>query len=193
MKRFFKLSIITGLLHLSSCSVLEQAQEVQRFIQCDFALEKIQVLEVGGLQVANLKSPEDIGFLNMMSLTNQVLNGTLPAKISIGIRASNNNTATASVAGFEWKLLMKGENYLNGEIDRSVEVLPQSTAVFPVNVEMDLFKVLQRESVSTLLNFVFSENKAQELKNMGIGLKIKPYYKVGAEIQKYPGYLEIEF
>lgn len=191
MKYLSKLLAIVMLVHMSSCSVLEQAQEVQRFIQCDFSLANIQVLEVGGIQISTIKSPEDIGFLSMMSLGQQVMNNSLPAKLSIGLKATNNNTSTASVTGMEWKLLLKDQDYLGGEINDEVEILANSSSVFPVNVNVDLFTIFEKESLQQMLGFAFSENKAEELKNMGVGIKIKPFYKVGSDIQKYPGWLSI--
>lgn len=180
-----------GFIQFTSCSVLEQAQEVQRFIQCDFKLDNIQVLEFGGVKISEVKNIDEIGFLTMMSLGNQIMNGSLPARISIGLKATNTNPATASIAGLGWKILMKEQDFLAGEINNSVVVQPNSSTVFPVAIDLDLYKLMESESLPAMLNFVFAENKAEELKKMGVGIKIKPYYKVGGEIQKYPGYLNI--
>ena len=193
MKIQLSIFILCAILLFSSCSVLEQAQNVQRFIECEFTLDNIHVVEIGGIKVSALKSPDDIGFLGMMSLTNQLFSGSLPAKLTIDLKASNNNSSMASIAGMEWKILMKEEDFLAGEINELIEVQPNSSTVFPVHVNLDILQLFQSETLPQLLNFVFSDNKAEELKKMGVGVQIKPYYRVGSVIQKYPGYLNINF
>jgi len=193
MKKQLGILIVFVILLFSSCSVLEQAQNVQRFIECEFTLDNIHVVEIGDIKVSTLKSPDDIGFLGMMSLTNQLFSGSLPAKLTIDLKASNNNSSMASITGMEWKILMKEEDFLAGEINDIIEVQPYSSTVFPVHVNLDILQLFQSETLPQLLNFVFSDNKAEELKNMGVGVQIKPYYRVGSVIQKYPGYLNINF
>jgi len=193
MKTQLSIFFLCAIMLFSSCSVLEQAQNIQRFIECEFTLDNIHVVEIGGIKVSSLKSPDDIGFLGMMSLTNQLINGSLPARISIELKASNNNSSMASIAGMEWKILMKEEDFLAGEINDYIEVQPNSSTVFPVHVDLDILQLFQSETLPQLLNFVFSDNKAEELKKMSVGIQIKPYYRVGSVIQKYPGYLNIDF
>lgn len=172
---------------------MEQAQNAQRFAECEFTLDNIHVVDIGGIQVSTLNSPDDIGFLSMMSLTNQLINGSLPARITIDLKAANHNSLVASIAGMEWKILMKEEDFLSGEINDLIEVEPFSSTVFPVHIDLDILQLFQSETLPQILNFIFSDNKTEELKNMGVGIQIKPYYKVGSVIQKYPGYLNIEY
>lgn len=192
MRQLVILFLFVGVVHLTSCSILEQAQETQRFVQCDFSLANIEVIEVGGLNIQNLQNPEEIGFLSMMSLTQQVINGSLPVNLNIGIRAKNNNVAAASITGMDWKLLLNNEDFLGGVLDKVVKIQPNSSSVFPVNVNLDLFTIFKSQNLQQLLNFAFSDNKAQELKNMGVGVKIKPHYLVGSEVQKLPAWLSIQ-
>ena len=185
--------ILIVILFFSGCTVLEQAQNAQRFAECEFTLDNIHVVDIGGIQVSTLNSPDDIGFLSMMSLTNQLINGSLPARITIDLKAANHNSLVASIAGMEWKILMKEEDFLSGEINDLIEVEPFSSTVFPVHIDLDILQLFQSETLPQILNFIFSDNKTEELKNMGVGIQIKPYYKVGSVIQKYPGYLNIEY
>ena len=107
MKIVFKLFIVIGLLNFSSCEVLEQAQQYGRFMQCDFSLNNIEILEVGGVNISALKKPEELGMITILGLTNQVMNGSLPAKIRVNLNAKNNNAEKASIAGLDWQLMLK--------------------------------------------------------------------------------------
>lgn len=191
MIRLFALFTLLVMLTTSSCSILEQAQEYERFIQCEFSLNSIEILEVGGVEVSAFEKPSEIGMLTMMSLTQQLLSGTMPAKMSISLNAKNNNAAKASIMGMDWQLFVKENQLLNGEVNRYVEVQPGSVTVFPITTTIDILKIIESKSLDQVLNFVFSNNKEKELGELGLAVKIRPHYKVGSEIRKSPAYLTI--
>ena len=56
MKSRLIVLMVSILLVTNSCSILEQAQEYERFIQCDFKLANIQVLEISGVDISSLNN-----------------------------------------------------------------------------------------------------------------------------------------
>jgi hypothetical protein len=191
MKRIFGIVALSIIIHLNSCEVLDQLHEYERFIQCSFTLQNIRVLEISGIDISSLDKRSDLGFTEMMTITQALLSGSFPAKISVDLKATNNNSEKAGIAGMDWKILMKEEEMLSGMVDRAVEILPQSSTDFPVKMEVDLISLLQSESLPKIMAFVFGEKKREDLREIGVGIKIKPYYKSGSEIKKYPGYISI--
>ena len=190
-KRF--LIVFFGLVFFfQSCSVLEQMQEYQRFIKCNFSLSNIEVLEIGQVDLSSLKDKGDISMLDMISITNQLFSGEFPAKLSVNLKAANNDIQTASIAGLDWKILMEGQEMVSGLVDREVVVPAQSSSTFPVIVQVDLIKLLRSESLPTIMAFAFGNNQYEEISKLGAEIKIKPYYKTKSGIEKYPGYLTIK-
>jgi hypothetical protein len=192
IKRFVIPFIAVIVVGIQSCSVLEQAQEYERFIQCDFSIATVDVKEIAGIAIDDLESPDDLGIGQMMMITQQLFAGSFPAKIEIGLKAANHNSEQASVAGLEWIAMLKEEELLSGYVEDEVIVPPNGNTVFPVIAEVDLMNLLQSDSFRDIGDFVFSGDKKAELRDLGASLKIKPYYEVGGNIQKYPGYLTIE-
>lgn len=193
MKNFFKIFTALFLLSVSSCGVLDQAAEYKRFIQCDFAIADIRITEIGGVRITLNTRPEDINMFQMMALTQSVMTGSLTAKSEITLRATNHSTAKAAIAGMDWVIMMKEQEYLTGSLDHTVEILPESSGDFKVKAKVDLLKILNAGSLNTALDFAFSNNRKEVLKKAGIMVKIRPYYKTGGAIQKYPGFITVSY
>jgi len=171
--------------------MLEQMSEINRFAQCDFSVNSVQIVDLGGVNVKKYSSASDIDFMEMLSLGQQLITGELPATLTVDIKATNNQMSKASISGLEWQLFMKNENYGAGKLNRYVEVLPGSTTVFPVNVKFDLMKLLASENLQSIIDLVFDIENKEKLQKLDIMLKVKPYYKAGDKIKEYPGYLTI--
>lgn len=180
------------LISFNSCSILEQAHEYERFIQCDFNLSGIKVLEINGIDISTMHSNGEIGMMDMMAISKQIFSSNFPATLSINLKASNKDAQQASIAGLDWKILMDGEELVSGLVDREVVVKPQSSTTFPVIVELDLLKLLRSESLGKIMAFAFGRNQYEEISKLGAEIKIKPYYKTNSGIKKYPGYLTIK-
>ncbi|MBL6944970.1 MAG: hypothetical protein ISR56_11470 [Bacteroidales bacterium] len=190
MKKLFALFIFLVIIS-SSCEVLEQISEVNRFAQCDFSIRNVQITKLGEIDVSKYKSASDLGFTEMLLLGQQLLSSELPAVLSVDIMAMNNQTSKAAISGLQWQLLMKDEQYGGGKLNQYVEVLPGHTTNFPVHVEFNLLKLLASENLQSIINLVFDIENKEKLKKLDIVLKVKPYYKYGNSIREYPGYLTI--
>lgn len=182
---------IVFLTGLHSCTVLDQAQEYQRFIQCDFSLYTVRVLDVNGIDVMNISKPEDIPFLQLMSLSQTVMSGSLPATISVEFNAKNNQAEKASISGVQWRIMLKEKEFLSGMLDKSVEVHGNSQTVFPVKTDIDILKLAQSKSLNQVWDLVFATDKKKALQEMGVSFQIKPMYKVAGEVFEYPGFIAI--
>lgn len=190
MKKFialFSILIIT----VTSCDVLNQVGEVSRFAQCDFSIYDVKITQIGNLNVSKYKSASDFGFQEMLSLGQQMLTGDMPAKLSVGIRAKNNQSSKAAISGLQWHVLMKNEEYGSGKLNKYVEVLPGQSTNFTVGLDFDLLKLLKSENLQSLLDLVFDIKNKEKLAKLDILLKVKPYYKVGSNTQEYPGFINI--
>ena len=175
----------------SSCDVLNQFGEVKRFAQCDFYISNVQIVNLGGIDVSKYNSSSDFGFTEMLMLGQQILTGKLPSVIYIDIKATNNQNSKAAISGLQWQLFMKDEQYGEGKIDDYIEVLPSQSTTFPVVVNFDFLKLLQSESLQSIIDLVVDIDNKDKLNKLDILLKVKPYYKTGKGINEYPGFLNI--
>ena len=191
MKNKILFILLIGLFSLNSCDVLQQASDVAQFVQCDFSLDHVKVEKIGGVSLTNIKKPEDLGVINMMSLTQQVISGSLTTTLNVGIKATNNQSLKAGISGLDWELYMKENKYGAGMINESVEILPYNSTIFPVTVEFDLLKLVTSDNIQQILDLVFDIDNKEKLNQLDLQLRLKPFYKVGSQVQEYPGFITI--
>ena len=175
----------------SSCDVLNQVGEVNRFAQCDFSINDVQIIKLGNIDVSKYKSASDFGFTEMLSLGQQLLLNDLPAVLLVDIKAVNNQSSKAAISGLQWQLFMKNEQYGEGKLNQYVEVLPGQSTIFPINAEFDLLSLLTYENLQSIIDLVMDSENKEKLEKLDIILKVKPFYKAGNDIKEYPGYLTI--
>lgn len=191
MKSKLFIVLIAGLFMINSCDVLQQASDAAQFVQCDFSLSNVKIDKIGGVSLTNIKKPEDIGMMNVMALTQQVLSGSLPTTLNVGIKASNNQSSKAGISGLGWELYMKDQMYGSGKINDVVEILPNSSTVFPVSVEFDILNLVTSNNIQQILDIVFDVDNKDKLDDLDLQLRLKPSYRVGNQVQEYPGFITV--
>ena len=191
MKKILFVIVTLVTLAQTSCSVLEQVNEYNRFIQCDFRIEDVRVSEIIGIDITSLGDKGDLGISEMMMITKKLYTGEFPATVIVNLKATNNHEEKAAISGLDWLLVMKGEELLSGTVNREVNVPPHESAEFPVMVHIDLFKLLRSKSLSHIMAFAFGKDQYEQLEKLGVEIKIKPYYRTGSGVKKYPGYLTV--
>jgi hypothetical protein len=191
MRNVLIIALFAGLLTLGSCDALQQVSDTATFVQCDFSVADVKVDKIGGVSLANIKKPDDVGMLNMMSLAQQAMGGSLPTTLSVGIKATNNQSRVAGISGFAWELYMKDQEYGAGMINEAVTISPNSSTVFPVSVEFDILNIVTSSNIQQILDIVFNVDNQDKLNELDLELQLKPYYRVGSQVQEYPGVITI--
>lgn len=181
MRKFKLLVMLFLVLTLTnSCDVLEQIGETERFAQCEFDLTGVRVVKVGGVDFQHIRSASDLNLGDMMTLTQRLFNGNMPATLEVDVNARNHNQKTARISGMAWKVYLKELEFVGGRMDRGVEVNPNSAVNFPIQVQVDLVEMLHQESLPEMLNVVFGMHDNSKLKALGLSVKIKPAYRTAA-------------
>ena len=191
MKKLLLITFTAFTLLFTSCDVLQQASDVVQFAQCDFSVDKVGMEKVGNVSIKNIHRPEDLNPLELVGLTQQLMSGSLPVTLDVAIKATNNQSQKAGISGLDWELYMKDTRYGGGKLNQAVEVLPGQSTIFPVSVSFDLLKLVTGNNLQQILDLVFNINDKEKLKQLDLKLQLKPYYRVGSEVQEYPGYITV--
>jgi hypothetical protein len=191
MKKLLLITFTAFTLLFTSCDVLQQASDVVQFAQCDFSVDKVGMVKVGNVSIKNIQRPEDLNPLELVGLTQQLMSGSLPVTLDVAIKATNNQSQKAGISGLDWELYMKDTRYGGGKLNQAVEVLPGQSTTFPVSVSFDLLKLVTGNNLQQILDLVFNINDKEKLKQLDLKLQLKPYYRVGSEVQEYPGYITV--
>jgi hypothetical protein len=183
------LAIIFIIAGLSSCSLVQQGTELATFTNCDFRLESVKNVKLAGISIQNKTALTDLGFADMSKVLGVIGGGTLPLTFDLNLEAKNPNDKLAAMNRLEWILLLDKQEIVSGVLTNRIEIGPNSSTTFPININFDLMKALSGKTAEALLNLAFS--LAGTGATSKITLKAKPTIIVGNKTLQYPGYIHI--
>ncbi len=187
LKRIVIVMIIIALSY-QSCDILNQ---LITFTKCDFKMNTLTNANLAGVDVQTKKSFSDLNLMDAANVSKTLLGGTLPLSFNLNIEAHNPNSTAASMQKLEWKAFIDGNLIATGVMDQKVAIPPAGTQVIPLMVQIDLKKVLTKETKNALLNFGFNLVDAGNYPTR-VTLDIKPTVYVGTFALEYPGYFTLK-
>jgi LEA14-like dessication related protein len=193
-KRMKNLIIITLFfsVFLNSCDVLTQMDEMSRFSKCDFQIDNVDNFEVAGIRMDDKKTFADFNFSQAAQLTMALAREELDAEITVHLKATNPNSAKASMNALSWILLLDGQEMASGLLDRYIEIPANGgTTDIPVSIGFDLKKLFTGQSGNALMNLV-SNIMGQGQEPSNLSMKLKPSIRVGSQSLAYPGFITIK-
>jgi hypothetical protein len=87
---------------------------------------------------------------------------------------------------------MKDQKYGAGMINDPVEILPNSSTVFPISVEFDILNIVTSSNIQQILDIVFDVDNKDKFNELDLQLRLQPSYKVGDQVQQYPGFITVK-
>lgn len=190
--KYFGLSgIVVMLLLMSSCGLYNQARELERFAQSKFSVNSVVVDSISGVDLSKIKQFSDLNFKEIMMLSQGLLSGNLPAKVRLNIEVSNPSARKAAVSGMDWKLFQKQQEIASGQLNKRVDVKGHGSTTFDLKADVNLAAVFKLNSVNQILNIMSGNLDSKTLQELQLTIQLKPYYKLGNKIKKYPDYLTI--
>lgn len=192
MKKITLVGIVLFSFFLNSCDVLEQAQQVAMLTKCQFRLSSLQDTKLAGVNVQNKDSYADLSVIDATRIASAYATGSLPLSFVLNVEAKNPNTRAAGMSRLDWILLIDDLEVMNGITEKQITIPANGgTAVLPMELKIDLMKVLETKNVQSLANF------GMNLAGVGnkptrITLKAKPTVNIGSTPITYPSYIIIE-
>lgn len=160
-------------------------------VKCDFRMKSVTDTRLSGIDIQNKRSFSDLSFLQVGNLTKAYLSGNIPLEFVLNIEGKNPNTTQATMASFDWILLIDDIQMVSGTNEREYYIpANDGTEVIPLKISVNLLEVINNETKDALLNFGFNLADAGN-KPTRIGLKLKPTLNVGGVPITYPGYIDL--
>lgn len=191
MKKLEFLCVSLFTVWLTSCSVAKQIDMAKTFAKCDFSLQNIENMQLADVKIQNVKSVKDLSLKKAVQLTEALNKKNLPLTFTLNLSVENPNEKPAGMNRLEWIVLIDNNEIVRGALDQIVEILPDSDAIVPLNIEMDLKKSFSSESAESLMKLAF--NLAGEGdKPTRITVKVKPTINIAGLNIEYPGYIDVK-
>jgi LEA14-like dessication related protein len=183
--------LITLSIFATGCDILEQAQKMVNFTNCQFKVQSVDNVQIAGINVQNIKTLNDLTVLDAAKVMAMVATNSFPLTFNLNLQAKNPNANAAGMNQLQWILLIDNIQMVSGNLNQSVNI-PANNGVanIPLNIRVDLKQVLKGKSADAIMNFGLNLAGAGN-KPTRITMKLKPTIMVGSYPLKYPDYITI--
>lgn len=189
MKRYFVVTVLATVF-LTSCSVLQQAGQIANIVNCKFRLQSVQQLTLSGVNVQNIKKVSDLTIIDGAKLAAAVATNQFPLTFTLNTEVNNPNTSAARMAKFDWILLIDDIEMTHGTVNNAFDIPANGITVIPMQMSVDLKKVLSGKSADAIINFGLNLAGAGN-EPTRFTLKVQPTITVGSYALTYPGYISV--
>ena len=194
MKKLFLLSIALIFI-TTNCSVYKTVVNLSRL---QFKLGEVNNFTVNGINISNKKSLQNFNALEIISLTQVIASGKLPASFTLNVEAKNPNDGTggypqtnATLKEFPWRLEIDDVETIAGNIGTPVTI-PGTGEVqnIPLAMNIDLMDFFGNRGLENLVNLALTLG-GQQGTSSKLALFATPTVTSPIGDMKYPGELKI--
>ena len=166
------------------------ASQLVSFAKCDFDFVNVDNVRVADINFSQKKKYSDFSIVDAAKLVKAFTNKAFNLDLTVNVKTKNPNTRKAAIGGFDYILWIDDVKTLSGTMNQEFEIDPGQTITMPMNFTIDLLEVLKGESRDKILNFGcgLATNNADASR---VKLSLKPYFKNGTQISKFPTYITI--
>lgn len=183
MKTASRFLIVLSIFMLSGCATL---REVAALRKVDFSLSGLADPTLAGVSLQNIRSYQDIGFIDAGRLALALASKELPLTFVLKVRAENpaDNPVPARFVGMAWTLFLQDKETISGAIDQNIVLQPGEPQEVPVVVELNLLEFFDG-GIKDLVN-VASSLAGKEGSATSIRLQVTPTVDTSLGPIQYP-------
>lgn len=174
---------------LASCK--ELAGLTNLITNCTFSLKSVENYTVAGFDTSGKNSLKDFNFLDAAKISQNLLSQKLPISMVVNVRVDNPGEE-ALLNQLQWIALLDGKEMVHGNVDKRIVIPAHGNGVIPLNVHVDLFKVLNDESgvkvLETALALIADEKPSEKV---DLSFKVKPTFYIAGQAVQYPEFITI--
>lgn len=194
--RILILTVLIPLLMVISCSGVKDT--IENAERLKFKLGKVDNLKLGGVNLSNVNTINDLNIIDGASLLASFASGKLPATFTVNLIAKNPDTypggtkeSSSLIKGLDWRLLVDNTEMITGSIDKTIEIpgVGKSTTI-PIPVSLDLYKLFGDGGYEKLMNLALSIGGKSGTSSR-LTLKIKPTIDTFLGGISYPGEIDV--
>ena len=168
----------------------KQAQNVSTLAKCEFRINSVKDVNLAGVELRNIKSVTDLSMGDAALILSGFASPIFPLSLTLIIDGKNPNSREAGLNRLEWILFIDDIQMTSGIMDKPIMIPAKSSLNIPVEVGLDLKKVLSGNSSAAMLNFCMNLAGAGNTPTR-FKIKLKPSVMVSGKKITYPGYITV--
>ena len=187
MKKLIRALLIMQIF-LGGCSALK---EFMSFTKCEFRLQKLDRVELAGINILNKNSIDDFRLDELALITREAFKPTIYINFSVLLEVINPNTQLAALNKIEWIALIDDNEIVRGIVDHRYEIPPNNgITTIPLGFQLDLKQIASGKTGKSIAQLGMSLLNIGEV-NSKLTLKIKPSVRIGSMWLDSSGYYSI--
>lgn len=157
--------VLVGLFLLTSCaSVRQMASSLMSLKDMQFRITRVENMRVSGVDVSRLRSLSDVSAMDAIRLVEAFRSKRLTTTFTVFVEARNPNDggggakpADLTLKELPWQLYIDGKQTISGAIRKEIAIPGgQTSAPFPLEIEVDLTKVITDRGYEELMALALS-------------------------------------
>ena len=188
------LIIIFVALGLSSCEVLtqvaNQAAQMYNLVNCTFDFNNVNNIQMLGINLNKGMTKNDLNVSQLLSLTNALINKSLPVSFNVNLDVNNPNSIAAAMTKMDYVLTLNGKQVVSTTLNQGVNVPANSKGSVSIPITTDLFQLFSGESADAIVNLAF-KLAGTSSEPVNVGLKVKPYININNQQLAYPDFITL--
>lgn len=173
---------------LASCDVLNQVAQMANFANCTFNFNNVNQIQMLGVNLSKGMTKQDLNVGQLLSLTNALMNRSLPVSFNVNVDVKNPNSIAAAMAKMDYIVTLNGKQVISTTMNQSINVPANSTNTVSIPITTDLFQLFSGESADAIVNLAFKLAGASS-EPVNVGLKVKPYISINGQQLAYPDFI----
>ena len=188
------LVIVFVTLGLSSCETLtqvaNQAAQMYNLVNCTFDFNNVNNIQMLGINLNRGMSKNDLNVSQLLSLTNALIDKSLPVSLNVNLDVNNPNSIAASMAKMDYVLSLNGKQVVSTTLNQGINIPANSKGSVSIPITTDLFQLFSGESADAIVNLAFKLAGASS-EPVNVGLKVKPYININSRQLAYPDFITL--
>ena len=171
----------------SSCGV---SRKISLLEQCKYDIKSADSVYFAGKDITRQIKTGTFNLGSIPELAIGLLRKDIPLRARLNLGINNTGSKAIEINQFDYIILFKGQDLVNGTTDRRIDIKPDETTIVPIIIRANIYSILSDKNTR---QEIFSYLRgANSTKNSLISIKIRPSIRVGNKLIKYPGYITID-
>jgi hypothetical protein len=172
------------------CEHCGVSRKISLLEQCRYDLKSADSVYFAGRDVSRQIKTRTFDLGSIPELAIGLIRKDIPLRARLNIGINNPGSKAIEINQFDYIILFKGQELVNGTTERRINVNPDETTIVPITIRTNIYSILSDKNTR---QEIFSYLRGTEnAKNSLISIKIRPSIRVGNKLIKYPGFITID-
>jgi len=188
MKKILFISFIA--LFTTGCGV---SQKISLLEQCRYDIKSADSVYVAGRDITRQIKTGTFDLSSVPELAIGLLRKDIPLRARINLGIENPGSIPVEINQFDYIILFKGQELVNGTTEKRIDINPEETTVVPILIRANIYSILSDKNTrEEIFSYLRGTDGKENMQKSLISIKIRPSIKVGKKLIKYPGYITID-